>query len=224
MNYKLTRSKRKTVAIYIRDGGVDVRAPLAMTKQEIDNFVASKEKWITDKLIKSREQLNRRGEFALTYGSTILYRGKGYPIAAKSGSRAGFDAAAFYMPPDLSPEQIKSACVQIYMMLAKCDMPAITLNLAKKMGAMPSDIKINSAKKRWGSCSSRKSINFSWYLIMADDALIEYVVVHELAHLHEMNHSARFWKIVENVLPDYKERQERLFELQKRLAGEDWGR
>ena len=58
---------------------------------------------------------------------------------------------------------------------------------------------------------------------MADDAVIDYVVVHELAHIKEMNHSSRFWMIVESVLPDFRERKRKLKELQNRLNGEDWG-
>ena len=223
IDYRLCRSRRKTVAIYILDDGVEVRAPLKMSKYEIDRFVASKEKWITDKLVKRQEQLGQREMFTLNYGSGVLYRGKEYPIAAKNGNRVGFDDVVFYMPPDLSPEDIKAACVQIYRMLARRDLTEKTLAFAKRMGGtMPYDVKINGAKTHWGSCSARKSINFSWRLIMADDDVIDYVVVHELAHMKEMNHSARFWAIVESILPDYKARQARLKELQKRLGIEKW--
>jgi len=90
------------------------------------------------------------------------------------------------------------------------------------MGVSPAAVKINGAKTRWGSCSAKKSLNFSWRLIMADDAAIDYVVVHELAHMFEMNHSERFWAIVAGVLPDYKERRKRLKELQRRLNAENW--
>jgi len=76
--------------------------------------------------------------------------------------------------------------------------------------------------KRWGSCSSRGSLNFSWRIMMADDAVIDYVVVHELAHLVEMNHSPRFWAVVAGVLPDYSKRRARLRLLNKKLEGEDW--
>ena len=220
--YTLMRSKRKTVAIYVRNGGVEVRAPLKMAKRDIDKFVASKEKWITDRLTKSREQSELREAFALNYGDTIIYRGQEFPIASKSGDRIGFDDAAFYMPPNLSPNQIKTACVKIYRMLAKRALTAKTLDFAQQMGVAPAAIKINGAKTRWGSCSARKSINFSWRLIMADDEVIDYVVVHELAHLIKLNHSREFWKVVSDMLPDYIERQARLKELQRRLASEDW--
>lgn len=222
IHYVLNRSQRKTVAIYILKGGVEVRAPLRMPKRDIDRFVASKEKWIVDKLANVNKQAARREAFCLDYGSSFTYRGKQYLIEAREGNRIELEDALFYMPPGMEPGQIKAACVQMYRMLAKHDLNEKTLIFSKQMGVSPNAVKINSAKTRWGSCSSRKSINFSWRLIMADDEVIDYVVVHELAHLIEMNHSTRFWAIVKNILPDYRERKARLLALQKRLANEEW--
>ena len=201
---------------------MEVRAPLAMPKRDIDKFVASKEKWITDNLAKSNEQAHRRENFILAYGDTVTYCGKQYPITAKAGERVGFDDESFYMPPGLSQEQIKNACVQIYRLLAKRDLTGKVMEFSKKMSAKPIAVKISAAKTRWGSCSGKKSINFSWRLIMADEDVIDYVVIHELAHIAEMNHSDKFWAIVENILPDYKQRQKRLKEMQHRLSGENW--
>jgi len=90
------------------------------------------------------------------------------------------------------------------------------------MGLSPNSLKINSAKTRWGSCSSKANLNFSWMLMMADDEVIDYIVVHELAHLRQMNHSPQFWEIVEKYIPDYKERKKRLKLLQLKLNEEDW--
>ena len=221
-DYVLIRSKRKTIGIYIRNGKVEVRAPIKAPKRDIAHFVASKKKWITDKLAQSKEQRAQREKFSLDYGGFVTYRGKEYPIVSKSGNRLGFDDVHFYMPPNLPPEQIKAACIQIYRLLAKRDLTAKALHYAKQMSVAPSAVKINGAKTRWGSCSSRKSLNFSWRLIMAGDDVIDYVVVHELAHLKEMNHSARFWANVAGVLPDYQERKAQLRVLQKRLSTEDW--
>ena len=222
IKYTLTRSNRKTISLYVRNGAVEVRAPLRAPKSEIDRFVASKEKWITDNLAKSNERIERRKNFTLAYGDCILYRDKQYPIIGKPGNRIGFDDVSFFMPPDLTSEEIKYACVQIYRLLAKRDLTRKTLDYAKGMSVMPTAVKINGAKTRWGSCSSKKSVNFSWRLIMADDDVIDYVVIHELAHIIELNHSERFWAIVESVLPDYIERKARLKVLQDRLGGEDW--
>jgi predicted metal-dependent hydrolase len=221
-DYTLIRSKRKTVVLYAREGGVEVRAPHGMPKREIDKFVASKQKWISDNLTKSAERADMLRKFTVNYGDTIIYREKEYPVAAKDGKSVGFDDELFYMPPGLSPEQVKFVCVQIYRMLAKRDLTNKTLEFAKQMGVMPVSVKINGAASRWGSCSGRKNINFSWRLIMAGDDVIDYVVVHELAHMTEMNHSPKFWSIVERVLPDYRRRIERLKELGRRLSRENW--
>jgi predicted metal-dependent hydrolase len=223
-DYILIRSKRRTAAIHIKNGSVVVRAPLKMAKLDIDKFVLLKERWIAEHLAKSQTNAERRESFALSYGDAVAFRGTNYPLTAKPGERAGFDGERFYLPPDLSPEQIKQTVIQIYRRLAKRHLTERVEHYAKLMNVSPSAVKVNGAKTRWGSCSTKKSLNFSWLLIMADDAVIDYVVVHELAHIIEMNHSARFWAIVTGVLPDCKEHQKRLKVLQKRLNAEDWER
>ena len=223
INYKLTRSNRKTTAIYVRDGGVEVRAPLGMPKVDIDRFVLSKKQWIEEILAKQAAQTRRRGAFSVDYGSLIVWRGKTYPIVSRNGTRAGFDGTEFYMPPGLDTGQIKAICVQTYRRLALPYFTGRAAYFSGKIGVMPTAVKVNNAKTRWGSCSSKKSINFSWRLALADDDVIDYVIVHELAHLVEMNHSARFWGIVAGILPDYAARKQRLKALHEQLASEDWG-
>ena len=75
------------------------------------------------------------------------------------------------------------------------------------MGVTPSKVSINQAKTRFGSCSSKKRLNFSCNVMRYPCEAIDYVIVHELAHIKELNHSKRFWAIVESIMPDYKERQ-----------------
>ena len=224
MSFTLIRSKRKTIAIYIRGGGVEVRAPLRMSKRDIDRFVALKERWITDKLTQSRERAEKREAFTLGYGDSVTLQGAQYAITARDGAQADFDGKVFCIPPGLEPEQIKRLCIQVYRRLAKTYLTRRVAVYAEQMGAAPAAVKINGAKTRWGSCSSKRSVNFSWRLMMADSSVIDYVVVHELAHLSEMNHSPRFWAIVESIFPDYRERQKVLRALQKRLICEDWER
>jgi len=221
-DYALVRSKRKTIAIHVFDDRVEVRAPQRVPKHEIDRFVASKEKWIEEKLLIMHEQAARRKAFAPTYGDKMLLCGREYPAVSRSGNRSGFDGEAFFMPPDLTSSQIKSVCVQIYRRLAKTGLVKRTLDFAEQVGVSPTAIRISGAKKRWGSCSAKGSINYSWRLMMADTDVIDYVVVHELAHLKYMDHSKQFWTTVESVLPDWRERRKRLRELQKRLSAESW--
>ncbi|GHV42196.1 hypothetical protein FACS189490_10650 [Clostridia bacterium] len=221
MEYTLTRSKRKTIALYVRNGAVEVRAPLRVAKAEINRFAESKQAWIEKRLTQSVEFAESRTAFTVNFGDTVTYRGKEYRVVGVPGKKICFDDC-FCLPANLPPEQVKSACAQLYRFLAKRDLTTKTLEFAAKMGVRPTAVKINGAVTRWGSCSAKKSINFSWRLIMADDDVIDDVVVHELAHIIEMNHSSRFWAIVGDVLPDYKERREKLRVLQAKLNAEEW--
>lgn len=85
-----------------------------------------------------------------------------------------------------------------------------TAHFAEVMGVDYGRITIREQKTRWGSCSSAGNLNFNWKLILLPPEVLDYVVVHELAHRREMNHSEKFWRVVEQVLPDYKERREML--------------
>ena len=93
---------------------------------------------------------------------------------------------------------------------AKRIIPILVEYYAKMMGVTYGRITIREQKTRWGSCSSKGNLNFNWKIVMMPREVLEYVVVHELAHRIEMNHSPAFWQIVENVLPDYKERRKAL--------------
>lgn len=223
INYTLIRSSRKTIAIHItKEAIVEVRSPHKMPNSEIDKFVKSKQKWIYEHLEIVKSKIYKRASFSLNYGDAVLYRGKEYPIIASQGKHIGFDDTCFYVPKNLPADDIKYTVIQIYKLLAKRDLTKKVIEFAKLMNLTPTNVKINSAKTRWGSCSGKNRINFSWLLIMAEDSLIDYVIVHELAHIKEHNHSERFWAVVRQVLPEYKERQLKLKELQIKLSNEDW--
>ena len=100
----------------------------------------------------------------------------------------------------------------VYIRKAKETITKRVSYFARLMGVSYRNITIREQKTRWGSCSSEKNLNFNWKLILLAPELLDYVVVHELAHRREMNHSKNFWKIVEAELPDYRERRRRLKE------------
>jgi predicted metal-dependent hydrolase len=151
VEYKLIRSKRKTIALYVRGGGLEVRAPLRVSKQTIDRFVASKDKWIIKKTAELNERTIRRDSFTLGYGSLVIYRGKQYPIEARDGNRIGFDGTHFYMPPGLTHKRIKAACADIYRLLAKRDLTERVRAFAPRMAAIPHVVRVSGARTRSGS-------------------------------------------------------------------------
>jgi predicted metal-dependent hydrolase len=193
-----------------------------MPKAEIDRFVASKERWIRKHLAVREQNLRDKAAFIVSYGSRVPVRGREYPVVAREGKGAGFDEGCFFLPPGLPAEDVKKSVVQIYRRVAQKLLACRVRDFARVTGLTPAAVKVNGARTRWGSCSGRNSLNFSWRLIMAEDDVIDYVVVHELAHIKEHNHSERFWAVVRSVLPDYAQRKAKLKGLQKKLAGEDW--
>jgi predicted metal-dependent hydrolase len=107
-------------------------------------------------------------------------------------------------------ENLTDTDIEILRAEAKRVLPAKVAYYSNIMGIKCGRITITSAKTRFGSCSSKGNLSFSYRLMLYPEAAVDYVVVHELAHLYEMNHSARFYRIVESVLPDYKERKKLL--------------
>ncbi len=110
-------------------------------------------------------------------------------------------------PPPLSEQERRH-----YMEIARDIFTRKTAYYAALMGVTYGRISIREQKTRWGSCSSKGNLNFNWRLIFAPDEVLDYIVVHELAHRREMNHSSAFYHIVETVLPDYKKEQKWLRE------------
>ncbi len=109
--------------------------------------------------------------------------------------------------PPLTAEELRDLTAQ-----AQGTLPEIAARYAKKLGVSYRRITIRCQKTRWGSCSSKQNLNFNCLLMLTPPEVQEYVVVHELCHLKEMNHSAAFWTEVERILPDYRERRQWLRE------------
>jgi len=223
ITYKLIRSNRKTIAIHItKDAQVEVRAPFGAKQKEIDKFISLKRDWIQKHLVRINQVQEERLKFELNYGDHLRLMGRKIPILARAGNKVGFDGQCFYLPPKFLTDEIKGAIIGLYKQIAKQVLTDRTFAYAREMGLLPRAVKVNSAKTRWGSCSSKGSINYSWRLIMADEEVINYVIVHELAHLKELNHSPKFWAVVASILPDYKMWQKRLKEFQREIAHENW--
>ncbi len=219
--YELVRCARKSIGIYIKEGVVTVRAPRRASVRAIDAFVLSKADWIAKHSSAQRERLAARAEFSVDYGDCAPLLGREFPIVAAEG-RAGFDGEKFSVPRGMDSAAIKNLLTLVYRDVAGTYLRNRTLQIAEKMNAAPTAIRINSAKTRWGSCGGKNSINYSWRLILAEPAAVDYVIVHELAHTFRHDHSPAFWAIVQRYVPDWRERRQSLRRLQERLSREGW--
>jgi len=223
--YTLSRSKRKSLSIQIKkDGSLHVKAPIHLPQKEIDDFIDSKEKWIAKHTEEISKKYELKKEFSLNFDDFVLVRGEKAYIRPIEENMAKYDEKRriFYINKDANSKIIKYMLIELYKRIAKNHILQRVAFFAKKMNVMPTNVRITNAKTRWGSCSGKNSINFPWRLIMAEDSAIDYVVVHELAHIKQKNHSPEFWKIVETIIHDYKKEKEKLKILSEKLSKENW--
>lgn len=221
IEYTTVFSKRKSIGIYVgKDGSVEVRSPRGVSKEFIQSFVDRNSEWICEVSQKRKAEFEKRKLFELKAGDSILFLGKEYLI--KNGAGFLFDGEYFYVPRNISSSELKRGITALYKKLAKAVLTNKTARYAKLMNTTFISVKITSAKTRWGSCSGRSSINYSWRLIMADEAAVDYVVVHELAHTIEHNHSKRFWNVVREYVSDYEEKRKLLAKLYDIIKVQNW--
>lgn len=217
MNYEIIRSKRKTLALTVdKNGRVIVRAPMKLSEKKIEEFVSSKSDWLEKHTSAAAKRSGERLERLSSVPSELPLFGEMCPVI--NTQPYGYSDGCFHLPENTPLEQLLPYLRRLYLSIAKDTLTARTRLLADRMGAKIAGVKINSAKTRWGSCSSAKTINLSWKLVTAELRLIDYVIVHELCHTEHMDHSPAFWAMVGAVLPDYPERRDALKSVQRMLS------
>lgn len=208
ISYNLVKRNRKTISIYIeRDGCVQVMAPEHMSIDNIENAIELKRPWIYSKLTE-REYYNEsvvKREFV--NGETFLYLGRNYRLEIVE--EQDVPLKMYHGEFSLNRKELKKARDIFKQFYKEKGMKKILdrVNHYKKvMDVEPKQVRIIDLGNRWGSCTNNETINFHWKILMAPLKIIDYVVVHELAHLIHNNHSPEFWSIVDRALPDYHER------------------
>jgi predicted metal-dependent hydrolase len=204
---RLVRSRRKTIALIVHpDASLEVRAPRQMTEQNIREFVDGHSDWIHKQQTRARKYAPPPPK-QFTDGETFLFLGQSYPLNIVAHQRPAliFDGASFRLAKSALPKA-KEYFVRWYKVQAMEILSERAKMLATKYGFMFQKIRISSARTRWGSCSSKGTLSFTWRLVMAPPEIVEYVVVHELVHTKIHNHSKKFWAGVADILPEYKQR------------------
>ncbi len=199
----IRRRRLKYVRLSVRDAAtVRLTVPHAYTQTEIDRLLAAKRQWIVGKLMLMRERDERRES------SPDLYLGKPLSIIADPDLRIPhrYDATTGTVYVRALPSiSIKSELHRWYRSQAKKLLPGRVAALAARAGFHYRRVSIRGQRSRFGSCSSKGNISLNWKLMRCPLPIIDYVIFHELAHLKEMNHSRKFWAIVAELCPSYKE-------------------
>jgi len=203
---KIVRSNRRTIGLQItNDACLIVRAPFFASEGLIHKLIRQKGTWIRSKQehIKQRQSKILPREFKP--GEEFLFLGKGFPllVAEDLPKAVVFDGDLKIAQVALS--NAKEHLENWYKAQALDYLAARTRDYAQITGLSYRMVRVNAAQTRWGSCSRKDTLNFTWRLIMAPPRVVDYVIVHELMHLKQRNHSYKFWEEVAAMIPDYKQ-------------------
>lgn len=221
ISYTLLRSlRRKTMEVSVNDNEqVRVVVPDFVSQKTIDQFLRERSDWILQRVSEARQAnqftLNRDYDT----GHEFLFMGKKYPLYVEcfAGKRPRliFDEHGWIVQVSRElldgdrRKKIKDALIKWYRQEAQEVFAARVFHFIRLMKLEPMTVSVRTQKTIWGCCYHyQKHISFNWLLVLAPMHVIDYVIVHELAHLTHPNHSKRFWNKVEKFLPDYKERQD----------------
>ena len=197
-SYKLLRSARKTLSLEVTTGGnVIVRAPLRLSVEKIDDFVAKKSDWIIRHIETARQKAILLPE--LKNGATVTLCSKSYEIRLTDCARAKISDGILFLPQTHPKQSFKT-------LVSRLVLPYIaekTDKFARKKGFGYKVVKVICARKRWGSCSADNVIRYNIALAFLPEKACDGVVAHELCHTVVKNHGKRFYALLYNVMPDY---------------------
>ncbi|HEX2964309.1 MAG TPA: SprT family zinc-dependent metalloprotease [Syntrophorhabdaceae bacterium] len=211
MDYRVVRSRnrRRTLVLQIeRDGSIVMRVPYHATQSEISSFFNQKLPWLRRKVAEHKEA-NKLPEALRQFvkGELFPYLGENYPLEIGNSNGSKNKLTLSHGAFLLDSSHVKGArdlFVQWYKRMAAEIFAERVRFYSRKLSLYPVDVRISSARTRYGSCTADNKLFFSFRLVMAPYSKIDYVIVHELAHIKIKDHSHRFWKYMEQVMPDYK--------------------
>jgi predicted metal-dependent hydrolase len=212
LEYELRRSKRRSIGFLIADDGLRITAPRWVTLAEIEQAILEKQHWIISKLREKRERTSKRLQATMRWedGARLPYLGTHLSLRITHQGRntvihdAEQGILHVSLPPDFHEQQLKDRVKSWLQQEAKHVFNQRMPIFAQRLGVSYHSMSLSSAGTRWGSCTSQGKIRLNWRLIHFPPDVIDYVVAHELSHLREMNHSAKFWATVESIYPDYE--------------------
>ena len=211
---EVVRTDRKRSASIHLDGEVvKVRVPKTLPENRIRDLIAKRTPWIRIKLKEQSDRLVLKPKEYVS-GETFPYLGKNYRLKVIKGGKPfgklkGGYLQAVVSETDTAPETtIKSLLVSWYRRHAELRLAEKTERWARIVGVTPNSVSVRDYKSRWGSCSTKGDVTYNWRIILAPHRIVDYVVIHELCHMLEHNHSSRYWKQVERHVPDWKERRD----------------
>lgn len=202
IRYQIVRSARRSVGLKIDQQGLTLQLPRRFALRDIDAVLQDKSNWILTKLA---ELQARPAAPSLAAATEIDWLGEAYPLQI-SASRSAVKAGVIYLAA-ADNAAIPTALSRLMQREARQFLAERLQHWAAQLKLQPNAMQLSGARTRWGSCSATGGIRLNWRLMQAPVPIIDYVVIHELCHLVEMNHSPRFWALVASACPDWKQKR-----------------
>jgi predicted metal-dependent hydrolase len=207
ISYAVQRSARKTIAIYVeRDGSVSVRAPLAASDERVEAVVRAKQRWIYRTQARWAE-LNPKARPGKEFvsGETIYFLGQPHRLDFREDQEAALERAGDIFSVRRAEQPRTEVLLKgFYRQEGLRRLPGIVSAHTGSMGLKPAGLRVSELGHRWASCSADGTLNFNWKALAVPLDVLHYLVVHELAHLKERDHSTQFWRLVEAEMPGWK--------------------
>ena len=203
---EIIRSRRKTIALQVfHDARLIVRVPFSTSEKLIKKVIHEKRLWILTKQEQAKEKYKKVYSKEFVNGEGFLFLGNSYKLYIVDNCEFSliFNNENFFLSKKFL-NKAKDVFIKWYKEQSYKKFLERVEFYSKVSGITYNKLKITNARKRWGSCSSKGNLNFTWRLIMAPLQVIDYVIVHELVHIKEKNHSKNFWNNVRIILPYYK--------------------
>ncbi len=220
--YGFTRAKRRTLSITVRPQGIEIRAPRWVSITQVEAFIREKENWIRRRMADFR---HGQESFAWRDGAYLPFFGRllvleSVPATATSLRREILlESECLKVPVDPSegPVNLRSAVLPWLRASALTMFRDRVVHFAQLLGVPVPEVRLSNARTQWGSCNASGRVLLNWRLVHLPFRLVDYVVAHEVAHLREMNHSEKFWALVESACPGCREARRELNVLGKNL-------
>ncbi|MFC4160615.1 M48 family metallopeptidase [Chitinimonas lacunae] len=202
IDYQIRRSaRRRSVGLRIDASGLTIRLPARFPLDHLEPILQRKASWIVSKL--DLYHTKAPPPPSLADGGRIDWLGHSLPIRHEVG-RLIVEPDAVVLPQGQDPA---AALTRLMQREARRHFAARVAHWSARIGLTPQSLALSHAQKRWGSCTAQGVVRLNWRLMQAPPSVIDYVVIHELCHLEELNHSDRFWTLVESACPDWREQR-----------------
>jgi predicted metal-dependent hydrolase len=212
--YRLFRVRRRSIGMLIDQAGLTVRAPPWVTIREIERALMERAEWVVTTLVEWQGRESEALPAAWREGAALLYLGRPLTLALFAARRQTIAADLLHLtvlhPNPGDEEQIGAFVGRWLREQALALLTSRVVHFASRVAASTPTVKLSNARTQWGTCNHKGEIRLNWRLIQLPPRIADYVVAHEVAHLIELNHSPRFWALVESLLPGHADARREL--------------